>query len=257
MAGTAYVHEGRGIEDEFHHVVAELHEVRLPEVRKRGRWFAKTVNDRILTDLDMCMLMFERGGYTGDINEMMRFLRYYFHEVGYQICDGNAVRMGNLCALYPRIRGQFNIAKTGIYEIDNPLTVHFRLLRGFYDILSHIKVTIRGIAGSGAMLYEFIDTESGLTNKKATPGGQFTLLARKSKVAGEGSGIFFVSADTPPFEAPVTKPLAINNPSRIVGTIPDLPPGKLWAIEVRTRYTRGVKPLNELRIIRSNFMVST
>jgi hypothetical protein len=54
----------------------------------------------------------------------------------------------------------------------------------------------------------------------------------------------------------VTKKLAKNEPSELIGTLPDLPAGKTWNLEIRARYTHGNEPLKNLRIIKAGFTIT-
>jgi hypothetical protein len=51
--------------------------------------------------------------------------------------------------------------------------------------------------------------------------------------------------------------LAVNEPRRIVGTIPNLPTGKLWTLEITTQFAGSSIPLKEPRVITSDFTVAT
>jgi hypothetical protein len=260
MAEKAYTEDLQGLVDEFHRVRAEYHEIYLPEALKEGKFFAKTITERTLTDVDICMLMIERGGYKGDVNEMLRFLKHYHHEVGYQLCDGYAVRMGNLFAFYARIKGIFKVAKLGRYDVKHPLTFHFRILRGLYELAEHIEVFIERIADSGAAIYEYEDMESRLVNQKVTPGGQFSILGVKVKLAGDEEdkdiGVTFYSPGVPAVRVAVTKVLAVNEPHRLVGITPDLASGRPWYVEVKTRYSSSKVLLKEVRTRKGDFALT-
>jgi hypothetical protein len=263
MEKKAYTEDLQGLVDEFHQVRAKLHEIYLAEAMRKGRFFAKTVNERTLEDRDICMLLLERGGYEGNVDDMMHFLKYYHHEVGYQLCDGNAVNMGGYFALYPHIKGVFNSPQTGRYDMKHPLTFHFRILRKLYDLAEHIAVFIDGIAESGAAIYEFVDAESGLVNQKVTPGGQFSILGKQVKLAGDAEdrdrarerpvGVTFFSPGEPSIRVGVTKALAVNEPHRLIGINPDLLPGRPWYVEVTTRYSKSSTLLKEARTLTGDF----
>jgi hypothetical protein len=260
MAVKAYAEDAQGLADEFHRLRANLQEAYLPEVLKKGKYFAKTVNERTLGDRDICTLMLERGGYNGNINEMMGFLDHYHYEVGYQLCDGYAVNMGGYFALYPHITGVFDSPVTGSYDAKHPLTFHFRILRKLCELAEHIVVFIEGIAESKAAIYEFVDAETGLVNQKVTPGGQFSVLGKLVKLAGEEKdtdiGVTFYSPGVPAVRVKVTKALAINEPHRLVCVAPDLGTGRPWYVEVTTRFSKSSTLLKESRTMRSDFALT-
>jgi hypothetical protein len=249
----AYSEEVQGLEDEFHHLMAQYREIRLPGARKAGQYYAKIVNNRTLTDKDICMLMLERGQYKGDIQEMQRFLRHYHHEVCYQLCDGNAVNMGGNMVLGAHIEGSFTTLKEGRY--DGLVTFTVRVLKPLADLAKRIVVYFTGLGGSGAAIYEIIDSETGLANKVLTKGGLFRILGYLVKIEGDPDkvGVSFVSEaapGTPSVTVKARKVLAINTRGELVGPIPELPPGRKWRVEVRTQYSKGGIPLKEPRVIK-------
>jgi hypothetical protein len=249
----AYSEGVQGLEDEFHHLRAQYREIRLPGARKAGQYYAKIVNNRTLTDEDICMLMVERGQYKGDILEMRRFLKHYHHEVCYQLCDGNAVNMGGNMVLGPHIEGAFTVLKEGRY--DGLVTFHIRVLKPLADLAKRIVVSFAGLGGSGAAVYEIIDTETGLVNKVLTKDGLFRILGYLVKIEGDPdkTGVYFISEatpDTPSVTVKARTALAINTLSKLVGPIPELPPGRKWRAEVRTQYSRGSDLLKEPRVIK-------
>ncbi|MDR1230495.1 MAG: DUF4469 domain-containing protein [Spirochaetaceae bacterium] len=153
--------------------------------------------------------------------------------------------------------GVFSSPKVGRYDTKRPLTVHFRILSKLYELLGHIEVFIEGIASNGAAIYDFIDTDTGLTNERITPNGQFTLIVNKGKIVGEGSGIFLTSLGTPAMSTKVQKLLTVNEPRCLIGVMPDLPLNKEWRLEIRTRYSGSQNELKELRIIPYDFILRT
>ncbi|MDR1470045.1 MAG: DUF4469 domain-containing protein [Spirochaetaceae bacterium] len=69
--------------------------------------------------------------------------------------------------------------------------------------------------------------------------------------------MFFVAPGSPVISVKATENLVVNEPSRIVGIVPALPAGKTWRVEIRTPYSGGPRPLKELRVIKSEFTVTT
>jgi hypothetical protein len=122
-----------------------------------------------------------------------------------------------------------------------------------------VEIEVVGIAESGAYIDEFYDVESEATNEKATPGGQFIIKCAKGRIEGDEAktGIIFKSLGRPSIETRVLKKLAKNDPSELIGTLPDLPPNETWEIEIHTYYTAGGKLLKELRIIKAGFTITT
>jgi hypothetical protein len=53
-----------------------------------------------------------------------------------------------------------------------------------------------------------------------------------------------------------TKKLAENDSSKLIGTIPNLPPGKTWNLEVRTQFSCGKELLKDVRTIKAGFTLA-
>jgi hypothetical protein len=68
-------------------------------------------------------------------------------------------------------------------------------------------------------------------------------------------GLYFISPGAPNITTRLQTKLAINDPSKLVGIVPELTPGRDWYLEVRTFYSHGGKLLKEMRAIRSKFAV--
>jgi hypothetical protein len=121
-----------------------------------------------------------------------------------------------------------------------------------------IHVVNRGLAPFHDYIAEIIVAETGLVNGVITKDGIFTLLGNRIKIIGAGNktGVFFFLPGTPNVSVKAAGQLAVNEPSRIVGKVPELAPGKDWYVEVRTYFSGSAgKPLKEMRAIRSKFTV--
>jgi hypothetical protein len=90
-----------------------------------------------------------------------------------------------------------------------------------------------------------------------TKGGIFAVTGDAIKVAGDNrdTGVYFYTLGSPNVSIKATAPLAVNDPKRIVGTVPELLADKNWYVEVRTYFSGGGTLLKEKRTIRSAFTV--
>jgi hypothetical protein len=247
--------------DEFHPIPVKLYESQLPKMK--GQHFAKTINGRTLKNGDIAALIVERRGTKWKLAELKDAFRLYCREICIQLCDGYAINVGGLFSLRPHVKGVVNRLRKGILEEKHRLGFHFSVLSELNEAAEHIVIEVVDLAGTGAFIDTFTDVKTGLVNQKATPGGQFILAGVKIMVAGAGAnagpgiGLSFVSTDSPPVEVEVTEAFAVNSALRIVGIIPDLPPGKQWTVEVRTRFSNVSTMLKEARTIASGFTVQS
>jgi hypothetical protein len=106
------------------------------------------------------------------------------------------------------------------------------------DLAEHIEVLIEGVADTGGFIAEVTDVDTEAVNESLTPGGMFSLVGHKVKVAGSdpACGVYFVSATNPAQRVPVSGHLAENTAGKIIGIIPALTPGQ-WKVEVVTQFT--------------------
>jgi hypothetical protein len=127
------------------------------------------------------------------------------------------------------------------------------------ELMKEVKIEVVGIAESDAYIDEFIDVETGAVNEKVMPDGQFIINGAKEKIEGSEAetGIYLIARGAPTIETKVMKNLAKNEPTKIIGTLPDLPAGKTWEMEIRTRYTHGGKPLKDVCVIKAGFTITT
>jgi hypothetical protein len=242
--------------DEFHRVRVKLYESYLPETK--GKFLAKTDNEKTLSAEDVCAALKQRGGFTGSYEDMVEHVKLFCGEVGYQLCDGFAVNVGGLFSLHPHVGGTFDKLREGVTPDKHPVEFRFRVGRRLHDLAEHIEIYVEGLADAGAFIDEFLDVKTGLVNQKATIGGQFILLGSKIKIFGTlpKLGVWFTTPGSPAIAVGVSEPLAVNEAHRIIGIIPELLPGKPWTIEVRTQFTNSSTMLKEMRTIASGFTVS-
>jgi hypothetical protein len=95
-----------------------------------------------------------------------------------------------------------------------------------------------------------MDVETEAVNETLTPGGQFSIVGHKIKIAGTDpeAGVYFVSADDASKRVKVNSHLAENAASKLIGVIPALGAGA-WLVEIKTQYSGGSSFLKEPRTI--------
>ncbi|MDR1095688.1 MAG: DUF4469 domain-containing protein [Spirochaetaceae bacterium] len=247
------------IPDEFHQLFVELVENFLPAAKKKGRFFARSATFRTVKKEDLAAFIVERRGTKWKYAELVDAFDLFCREICFQLCDGYAVNVGDLFLLYPHIKGMFTSLTKGIAGDEHKLTFHFRILRALYEAAEHIKINVKGLAGSGAFIDTFTDVKTELVNQKVTVGGQFVIEGGKVKIDGPDpkNGIRFVTMEVPTASSKVIEPLAVNLPHQIIGIIPDLPQGRPMRIEICTQYSSSTTLLKEPRILTSNFTVTT
>jgi hypothetical protein len=243
-------------EQVLHKIRVKLYPNNLPG--KEGELVARTVNERTLLFEEVCVAAKERGGYTGSLDDLKEHLAIFLRETVHQLCDGFGVNFGGLFTVYPNVGGVFANERDPVDKDKHKITFHFRTLHPLRQIADHIEVVSEGLADSSGYITQIEDVTTEQVNDVVTKGGIFMLSGEKIKVVGDSAkvGVFFCTQDTPAASVKVSGNLAINDPSKIIGIVPELLPGKDWYVEVRTYFSgASATPLKEMRVIRSKFMV--
>jgi hypothetical protein len=202
-----------------------------------GAYIARTDDEASLNIEEVCAALKNRGGFTGNYQDLVEYVRQFFDEAAYQLCDGFSINTGYY-ALHPRIGGTWASAAEPFDPAKHPIRFSFRALKPLRDLTSHIEVLIEGVAETAGYIAEITDITTEAVNESLTPGGMFALDGHKIKVTGDnaGCGVYFVDAANSAQRVKVSGHLADNTASRIVGIIPALAAGQ-WRVEVVTQYT--------------------
>jgi hypothetical protein len=245
------------VEQIWHRIKIRLYSYHLPG-RKEGELIARTENEKVLFIEDISKEAKERGGYTGNVDDLNNHVAVFLREVAHQLCDGYEINFGGLFAIYPNVGGVFENEHEPIDKDKHKISFRFRTLNGLRKLAERIEVVSEGLADTLGYLMEIVDVTTGLANDVVTKNGIFMLSGNKMKISGEAdqTGVYFVAANSPDMSVKVTTNLAVNEPTKIIGTVPELQPDKDWYVEVRTNFSgTSTKPLKDTRVIRSKFTV--
>jgi hypothetical protein len=213
-----------------------------------GAYVARAKAEAPLSIEDVCAAAKNRGGFTGQYEDLTEHAHVFINEIIYQLLDGFSVQLGAFCSLHTRISGTYHGANDHI-GAEN-LHVAFRALRHLKELLLKVKIENEGIAGDGAYIDEIIDVHTESVNSALTPGNMVHIMGHKIKVEGEDpeTGVWFVSqADGA--RVKIAEHLGNNRNNEVLGLIPPLTAG-IYKLEIVTRYT-GSAPLKEARVIKS------
>ena len=213
-----------------------------------GAYVARAKAEAPLAIEDVCAAAKNRGGFTGQYEDLVEHAHIFTNEIIYQLLDGFSVQLGGFCSLHTRISGTYHGGNDHI-GADN-LHVAFRTLRHLKDLLLKVKIENEGVAGDGAYIDEIIDVHSEAVNSTLTPGNMVHIQGHKIKVDGEESacGVWFVSqADNA--RVKISEHLGNNRTNELLGLIPPLTAGT-YKLEVVTQYAGGAL-LKEPRVIKA------
>ncbi|MDR1469846.1 MAG: DUF4469 domain-containing protein [Spirochaetaceae bacterium] len=240
----------------LHRVRVKLYPSNLPE--NEGKLIARTVNEKTLTYEEVCVAAKERGGYTGSLDNLKEDVAVFLRESAHQLCDGFAINFGGMFSISPNLGGLLENEHEPIDPEKHKITFHFKTLPPLNALSDRIEIISEGLADTNGYIMEITDVTTGQVNDVVTKGGIATITGDRLKVAGDPAkvGVFFYSLGSPNVSIKVAGNLAINDPKRIVFTVPELLAGKNFFVEVRTYYSGSeARPLKEMRTVRSKFMV--
>ncbi|MDR0496430.1 MAG: DUF4469 domain-containing protein [Treponema sp.] len=201
-----------------------------------GTFIARTNNEKTLSIEDVCTALKTRGGFIGNYEDMLEYVRQYNDEIAYQLCDGYAVTNG-FFTVYPNIGGTFDSVNEVHDHKKHPISFRFSIRSKLRKLINNISVDLDGIADTLGFIDTFVDYEEDSINNTFLPGNQFSIHGNKIKVAGNdpNNGVYFVPVDDPSKAVKVTR-LAKNNPSEVTGIAPDTH-FQNNRIEIRTQYS--------------------
>ncbi|GMO55709.1 MAG: DNA-binding domain-containing protein [Treponemataceae bacterium] len=219
-----------------------------------GAYVARAKAEAPLSIEDICAAAKNRGGFTGQYEDLVEHAHVLINEIVYQLLDGFSVQMSGFFSLHTRISGTYHGAHDHI-GAEN-LHVAFRTLGRLKELLLKVQVENEGTAGDGAYIDEIIDVHTDSLNSVLTPGNMAHIMGSKIKVEGSDPavGVWFVSQAAGNARTKVSENLGINKGTEIMALIPALSAGA-YTLEIVTQYTNGT-PLKNPRTIQSESVLT-
>ncbi|MDR0412154.1 MAG: DUF4469 domain-containing protein [Treponema sp.] len=235
------------INEVLHRIRVKLYPNYLTHVE--GAYIARTDNEATLSIEKICAALKNRGGFTGNYDDLVEHTHQFFGEAAYQLCDGFAVNM-DYFSIHPNVGGTFDKVTEGHDALKHPVTFRFRARAPLRTLAERIVVEVEGVANVSGYIDEFVDIATESVNDALTPGGQFSITGHKIKAAGDKPevGVYFVSATDPIQRIKVSGHLAENAANKLIGVIPALDAGA-WKLEIVTQYSSGNTFLKEPRVL--------
>ena len=237
-----------GITEVLHKIEAKLYPNYLG--KGDGAYVARSKAEAPLSIEDVCAAAKNRGGFTGQYEDLAEYAHIFINELIYQLLDGFSVQLGGFFSLHTRIGGTYRGANDRIGA--DSLHVAFRTLRHLKDLLLRVKIENEGLAGDGAYIDEIIDVHTEALNSVLTPGNMIHIAGNKIKVEGEDPvcGVWFVNqADQS--RTKITEHLGNNRSNEVLGLIPPLAAGT-YRLEIVTQFTNGTRLLRDPRAVKAD-----
>ena len=246
-----------GVKQVMHRIRVKLYPNYLPG--QETAFIARTDSEAVLGIEQVCAAYRDRGGFTGNFDDLVKHVKAYHNEVAYQLCDGFTVNNG-FYSVYPNLGGTFATAHEKPTPDKNPLNFRLRANQPLRELAESIYILVEGLADTDAYIDEFILHKGSLedvqVNSTWISGRPFTLRGYKIKVECDDPecGVYFESADDPSVRHKVDIFIE-NNPSSVRGIVPDMAGIDRCRVVVRTQFTGSGIMLKNVRTIVSPFIL--
>jgi len=208
----------------------------------------------VLTIRDLAASLKNRGGFTGNIADLLDYFEQIIAEIMYQLCDGYAINIGIL-TIYPRVGGTWEHPNEAGDRKKHPITFNVRVSARLNRIAEAITLECDGIADNPSYIDEVSDILSGTVNETLTPGGAVVIYGHRIKIEGTDPGVDMrvvgTTADGQPYNTVVPPPYIENMASKIIAILPVSIPNGTYRIQIDTQYAGSGKLLKEVRVITS------
>ncbi len=144
------------------------------------------------------------------------------------------------------VQGVFAGASAQFSKDSHKVNASFTAGKDLRDALANIQVDVLGVASTGPVIGQVIDTLSGDTDSTLTPNNVLKILGDRIKVAGESAdvGVFFINQSDQSRTQVVQ--IISNNPSELMVMVPALAAGD-YELEVVTQFSGGSSLTKEPR----------
>ncbi|MHC6202529.1 DNA-binding domain-containing protein [Breznakiellaceae bacterium SP9] len=153
----------------MHRVRVKLYTNYLPGVE--GAYIARTDDEANLSVEQVCAAMKNRGGFTGNYNDLVSTVNQFLDEAVYQLCDGFAVH-NRYFSLHPKVAHTFAAVNEGVSSEEHPVSFALRIRTAFRELAKNIEeILVEGIADTSGYIGQVQDNDSGTYDQEITPGG--------------------------------------------------------------------------------------
>ena len=247
-----------GTKPVMHRIRVKLYPNYLPGYE--STFIARTDSEAVLDIEQVCAAYRDRGGFTGNFDDLVRHVKGYLKEAAYQLCDGFTVNNGYY-SIYPNLGGTFATAHEKPETAKNPLDFRLRANEPLRDLAETIEVYVDGEADTDAYIDKFVlhkgEIKDVLVNSTWISWRPFTIHGSKIKhecLDNPDCGVYFESVDDPSIRYKV-EIFSDNNPSSIKGIIPEMPDMDKCRVVILTQFTGSGVLLKNVRTIVSPFIL--
>ena len=230
-------------------------------------YLARIDHEKTMDVKDICSSILVRSGFSGDLGQMTGIIEHYHQEVIYRLCNGYNVT-NDFFTLYTNVGGTFKDEHTRPTPEHNPFGIRLRKKKRLNDVLKKTTIIVKGYSEADFCITTFVDTKE-REEWGFIPGHIFDLQGHAIKIEGDDpdNGLYLIPVNIPPDPCPTDScpnspapqivkimEIAINEPGRIIGRLPDSLDWHEYRLEIRTQYSpRGL--LKTPRTTASRFII--
>jgi hypothetical protein len=231
----------------LHKIRAKLYPNYLPLVK--GKYIARSTRHEAPLSVEaVCQSAKNRGGYLGNVDNMIVDVKAYHEESVFLLADGYAIK-NKYYALHQKVGGTVDRADAVWNKEKNPLVVVHTKTAEMDKVFDSIEVVFEGVADVEAFIDEVRDMFTGTIDDTITPGENIIIRWSKLKFGDDDSveGLFLTDENEVDTKIPRYS-IPENGSTKIIAKVPaDLAPG-IYRLKIVTKIV-GNTPLKDLRII--------
>jgi hypothetical protein len=256
MADISAVLEATPVAETRHRVRVNLYPTQLPNAKEP--FIARCEQEEVLSIRQVADDVKLRGGYNGNIEDLVDGVNQFLAEAKFQIADGFGVNLG-LCTIHPVIGGEWTSPDEAHDRKKHPVHFRARIMPEMRKMSEAIDLECKGLVPQNGEIDSVTDLTSGKVNSEVTIGQFVDVRGRGLRIAApanptEDTGVWLVDETGSAIACPL---IAINQMRRLRFVLPTaLNDGKKYKVRVVTyNSVHAQKHLNKnVRTMESPFM---
>jgi hypothetical protein len=231
----------------LHKIRAKLYLNYLPLAK--GKYIARSTRHEAPLSVEaVCQSAKNRGGYVGNVDNMIVDVKAYQDEAVFLLADGYALK-NKYYAQHQKVGGTVDRADTTWNREKNPIVIVHTKTAEMDKVFNTIEVVFEGAADVEAYIDEVMDMFTGTIDDTITPGENIIIHGNKIKFGDDDSveGLFLTNQNTGEVVKVPRYSIPENGSTKIIAKVPGLAAG-IWRLKIVTQVV-GSTALKDLRTI--------
>jgi hypothetical protein len=258
MAEISAVLEATPMAETRHRVRVNLYPTQLPNAKEP--FIARCEEEEVLSIQQLADDLKLRGGYKGNIEDLVDGVNQLIAEAKFQVADGFGVNLG-ICSVHPGIGGEWTSPDEAHDRKKHPVRFRARIMPEMRKMSETIDLECKGLVPQNGEIDSVTDFVSGKVNSEVTIGNFVDVRGRGLRIAApknptEETGVWAVDETG---KATRCALVAVNQMRRLRFVLPaGLTDGKKYRVRVVTYASVRKRDLliKNHRTMETNFQVT-